>query len=102
MSPILFTSLLKQSITIRQGSSDFKHNLSIDLIRQCAVEKEWNHEASQNAGPGTIKRMQFTFSVNHLTPPATTAKKPALESKDGEKRDAVNACSAVQRRDDSR
>jgi hypothetical protein len=46
--------------------------------------------------------MQFTFSVNHLTPPATTAKKPALESKDGEKRDAVNACSAVQRRDDSR
>jgi len=34
------------------------------MIRQRAVEKERSREASQNAQPGTIKRMQFTFSVD--------------------------------------
>ena len=43
---------------------DFKRNHSTDMIRQRAAEKERNREASQNATPGTIKRMQFTFSVD--------------------------------------
>ncbi|KAG1723769.1 uncharacterized protein EDB91DRAFT_1240044 [Suillus paluster] len=43
---------------------DFKRNASTDLIRQRAVERERSREASQNARPGTIKRMQFTFSVD--------------------------------------
>jgi GATA-binding protein, other eukaryote len=58
---------------------DFKRNHSSDMIRQRAVEKERNREASQNAQPGTIKRMQFTFSVDqqaHQAPSTTPAKKP--------------------------
>lgn len=43
---------------------DFKRNASTDLIRQRAVERERSREASQNARPGTIKRMQFTFSID--------------------------------------
>ena len=43
---------------------DFKRNQSTDMIRQRAEEKERNREACQNAQPGTIKRMQFTFSVD--------------------------------------
>ncbi|KAG2356101.1 hypothetical protein BDR07DRAFT_1492367 [Suillus spraguei] len=43
---------------------DFKRNASTDLIRQRAVEREHFREASQNARPGTIKRMQFTSSIN--------------------------------------
>lgn len=49
------------------------------MIRQRAVEKERNREASQNAQPGTIKRMQFTFSVDqqaHQGPSSTPVKKP--------------------------
>jgi GATA-binding protein len=48
---------------------DFKRNASTDLIRQRAVERERSREASQNARPGMIKRMQFTFSVD--TPPGS-------------------------------
>ncbi|KAF7974624.1 hypothetical protein HWV62_11604 [Athelia sp. TMB] len=47
---------------------DFKRNHSTDLLRQRAVEKERNREASHNAQPGTIKRMQFTFSVDAPAP----------------------------------
>ncbi|KII90088.1 hypothetical protein PLICRDRAFT_174876 [Plicaturopsis crispa FD-325 SS-3] len=47
---------------------DFKRNHSTDMIRQRAVEKERNREASQNAKPGTIKRMQFTFSIDQPSP----------------------------------
>ncbi|KAF8064406.1 hypothetical protein FPV67DRAFT_220987 [Lyophyllum atratum] len=47
---------------------DFKANHSTDMIRQRAEEKERNREASQNAVPGTIKRMQFTFSVDQPSP----------------------------------
>lgn len=39
------------------------------------MEKERNREASQNAVPGTIKRMQFTFSVDapmHAAPNTTS------------------------------
>ncbi|EGN92304.1 hypothetical protein SERLA73DRAFT_65990, partial [Serpula lacrymans var. lacrymans S7.3] len=60
---------------------DFKRNASSDLLRQRAVEKERSREASQNAKPGTIKRMQFTFSVDQ-PPPATpnvALKKPDLK-----------------------
>ncbi|KAF9235324.1 hypothetical protein BU15DRAFT_64987 [Melanogaster broomeanus] len=43
-----------------------RRNASTDLIRQRAAEKERNHEASQNAQPGTIKRMQFRhFTTMH-------------------------------------
>ncbi|KAF8991295.1 hypothetical protein BDQ17DRAFT_1433165 [Cyathus striatus] len=60
---------------------DFKRNHSTDLIRQRAVEKERSREASQNAKPGTIKRMQFTFSVDQPAPAAPNfpLKKPDLK-----------------------
>ncbi|KAL0952531.1 hypothetical protein HGRIS_006791 [Hohenbuehelia grisea] len=51
------------------GAPDFKRNHSTDMIRQRAEEKERSREASQNAKPGTIKRMQFTFSVDQPFPP---------------------------------
>ncbi|KAG6369838.1 hypothetical protein JVT61DRAFT_13395 [Boletus reticuloceps] len=59
---------------------DYKRNPSTDLIRQRAVARERSREASQNAKPGTIKRMQFTFSVDQPTPatPNTTVPKPDL------------------------
>ena len=59
------------------SAPDFKRNHSTEMIKQRAAEKERNREANQNAG-GTIKRMQFTFSVDqptHLVPSAP-AKKP--------------------------
>ena len=48
------------------------------MIRQRAAEKERNREASQNAQPGTIKRMQFTFAVDqpHQPPSAQHVEKP--------------------------
>lgn len=50
------------------------------MIRQRAVEKERNREASQNAKPGTIKRMQFTFSIDQPTPASNyPVKKPNLK-----------------------
>lgn len=57
---------------------DFKRNHSTDMIRQRAVEKERNREASHNAQPGTIKRMQFTFSVDQpvYAPSTTPVKRP--------------------------
>ncbi|KIK66450.1 hypothetical protein GYMLUDRAFT_239399 [Collybiopsis luxurians FD-317 M1] len=60
---------------------DFRRNHSTDMIRQRAVEKERSREASQNAKPGTIKRMQFTFSVDQPAAPATAqpVKKPDLK-----------------------
>ncbi|KIJ12312.1 GATA zinc finger transcription factor [Paxillus involutus ATCC 200175] len=63
------------------GAPDFKHNASVDLIRQRAAEKERNREASQNARPGTIKRMQFTFSIDQPAPagPNVGVTKPDLK-----------------------
>ncbi|KAI6098888.1 hypothetical protein EDD16DRAFT_1498104 [Pisolithus croceorrhizus] len=60
---------------------DFKRNASTDLIRQRAVERERSREASQNAKPGTIKRMQFTFSVDQPSPaaPNNVLSKPDLK-----------------------
>ncbi|KAH0833816.1 hypothetical protein J3R83DRAFT_10977 [Lanmaoa asiatica] len=55
---------------------DYKRNASTDLIRQRAVERERSREASQNAKPGTIKRMQFTFSVDQPTPATPNAAVP--------------------------
>jgi GATA-binding protein len=49
------------------------------MLRQRAVEKERSREASQNAQPGTIKRMQFTFSVDqqaHQASLSAPVKKP--------------------------
>ena len=58
---------------------DFKHNHSTDMIRKRAVEKERKREASHNALPGTIKRMQFTFSIDQPTPAVSQpVKKPNL------------------------
>ncbi|KAH7906241.1 hypothetical protein BJ138DRAFT_990200, partial [Hygrophoropsis aurantiaca] len=60
---------------------DFKRNASSELIRQRAAEKERNREASQNAKPGTIKRMQFTFSIDQPAPagPNINVHKPDLK-----------------------
>ncbi|KAK0457046.1 uncharacterized protein EV420DRAFT_1644196 [Desarmillaria tabescens] len=59
---------------------DFKSSHSIEIIRQRAVEKERSREASQNAKPGTIKRMQFTFSVDQPSPAVNTpVQKPDLK-----------------------
>ncbi|KAF9232341.1 hypothetical protein BU15DRAFT_81344 [Melanogaster broomeanus] len=60
---------------------DFRHNASTDLIRQRAAEKERNREASQHTKPGTIKHMQFTFSLDHLSPIAANVavSKPDLK-----------------------
>ncbi|CAA7262300.1 unnamed protein product [Cyclocybe aegerita] len=56
---------------------DFKRNHSTEMIKQRAIEKERNREASQNATPGTIKRMQFTFSVDQPAPASNApVKKP--------------------------
>ncbi|KAF9231863.1 hypothetical protein BU15DRAFT_67981 [Melanogaster broomeanus] len=45
------------------------HNATVTrLIHQHAAEKERNHEASKNVKPGTIKHVQFTFSLDHPSP----------------------------------
>lgn len=62
------------------GAPDFKRHASTDLIRQRAFERERTCEASQNAEPGIVKRMEYTFSVDRPTPatPNTTDPKPDL------------------------
>ncbi|KAI0063008.1 hypothetical protein BV25DRAFT_1803048 [Artomyces pyxidatus] len=66
----------------------FKRNHSTDIIRQRAAEKERTREANQNGRPGTIKRMQFTFSVDQPTPASAAGPvqkpdlKPSIEFKD--------------------
>ncbi|KXN82399.1 Box A-binding factor, partial [Leucoagaricus sp. SymC.cos] len=58
---------------------DYKRTSSSDMIRQRAVEKERYRE--QNAKPGTIKRMQFTFSIDQPLAPGANlpVKKPDLK-----------------------
>lgn len=68
LSFLYFLQLLINRSIEELEAPDFKRNHSTDMIRQRAVEKERNREASQNAKPGTIKRMQFTFSVDQLGP----------------------------------
>ncbi|KAF9231862.1 hypothetical protein BU15DRAFT_81911 [Melanogaster broomeanus] len=60
---------------------DFRHKASADLIRQHAAEKECNRKAGQHVKPDTIKCMQFTFSLDHLSPVAANAavSKPDLK-----------------------
>ncbi len=59
---------------------DYRRNPSTEMIRQRAVEKERSQEASQNARPGTVKRMQFTFSVDQPSPAGNyPIKKPDLK-----------------------
>jgi GATA-binding protein, other eukaryote len=51
------------------------------MIQLRAAEKERNREASFHSGPGTIQRMQFTFSVDQPTPAAMSGpvQKPDLK-----------------------
>ena len=76
LDPYLFFSFSRSIEELE--APDFKRNHSTDMIRQRAVEKGRNREASQNAQPGTIKRMQFTFSVDQpaQTAPSAPVKKP--------------------------
>ncbi|KAI0245842.1 hypothetical protein BJV78DRAFT_1277357 [Lactifluus subvellereus] len=66
----------------------FKRNHSTDIIRQRAAERERSREATLNGRPGTIKRMQFTFSVDQPIHGASSAPvqkpdlKPSAEFKD--------------------
>jgi len=59
----------------------FRRNHSTDIIRQRAAEKERSREANVNGQPGTIKRMQFTFSVDQpiSTASAVPVQKPDLK-----------------------
>ncbi|PIL25749.1 transcription factor [Ganoderma sinense ZZ0214-1] len=60
---------------------DFKRNHSTELLQQRALEKEREREASQNGRPGTIHRMQFTFSVDQpasVVATAVSTKKPDM------------------------
>ncbi|KAH6912161.1 GATA-binding factor 6-B [Coprinopsis sp. MPI-PUGE-AT-0042] len=56
---------------------DFKRNHSVELIQQRAAEKERIREAK----PGTIKRMQYTFSIDQPAPAPTTTevRKPGAD-----------------------
>jgi hypothetical protein len=77
----------------------FKHNHSTDIIRQRAAEKERSREANVNARPGTIKRMQFTFSVDQPTSPAsaTLVQKPDLKPSAEFKDNVARRCRPVTR-----
>ncbi|GBE86863.1 hypothetical protein SCP_1001050 [Sparassis crispa] len=60
----------------------FKRNHSTELLQQRAAEKERERLANQNSRPGTIHRMQFTFSVDQpasMTLSSVPAKKPDLK-----------------------
>ncbi|VDC07670.1 unnamed protein product [Peniophora sp. CBMAI 1063] len=48
----------------------FRRTGSTDLLVARAHEKERSREAQQSARPGTIKRMQFTFSIDGPSEPA--------------------------------
>lgn len=80
MSTFNLDSIFFRSIEELQAP-DFKRNHSSDLLRKRAAEKERSREASQNAKPGTIDRMQFTFSVDTPTPGVQTvpATKPDMK-----------------------
>jgi hypothetical protein len=63
------TLILSLSAIESLEAPGFNRNTSTDLSRQRAVEHERSREASQNACPGMIKRMQFAFSTD--TPPGS-------------------------------
>lgn len=80
----------------------FRRNHSTELIQQRAIEKERNREASINSRPGTITRMQFTFSVDQPTPAAMSGPvqkpdlKPSAEfTKRGRRNGGQNTVEAV-------
>ncbi|KAI0702798.1 hypothetical protein C8T65DRAFT_696864 [Cerioporus squamosus] len=58
---------------------DFKRNHSTELLQQRALEKEREREANQNGLPGTIHRMQFTFSVDRPSSIVATADQPLTQ-----------------------
>jgi GATA-binding protein len=85
----IFVGLFCLSRSIEElEAPGFKRNHSTDIIRQRAAEKERSREANINGRPGTIKRMQFTFSVDQPTPAASAGPvqkpdlKPSAEFKD--------------------
>ncbi|KAI0698280.1 hypothetical protein BC835DRAFT_1335490 [Cytidiella melzeri] len=63
----------------------FRHNHSTDIIQQRALEKEREREAHRD---GRLNRMQFTFSIDQPSIPATSVPcqkpdlKPSIEFKD--------------------
>jgi GATA-binding protein len=67
------------------------------MLRQRAVEKERSREASLHQLPGTIKRMQFTFAVDHPAQPPSAQHvdkpdfKPSSEFKDSRRRPSTRA-----------
>lgn len=86
----------------------FKRNHSTDMIRQRAAEKERNREASLHSGPGTIQRMQFTFSVDQPTPAAMSGPvqkpdlKPSAEFNKPARRTAAAVANDVMNYDNSK
>ncbi|KIY63767.1 hypothetical protein CYLTODRAFT_457817 [Cylindrobasidium torrendii FP15055 ss-10] len=47
---------------------DHRGTHSTDILKQRAKEKNRNHEASRNAQPRVMNRMQFSFSVDLVFP----------------------------------
>lgn len=68
----------------------FRRNHSTEILQQRALEREREREANQNRN-GTLHRMQFTFSVDQPTAPATSTPcqkpdlKPSAEFKDNKR-----------------
>ncbi|EAU87922.1 GATA-binding factor 6-B [Coprinopsis cinerea okayama7 len=71
---------------------DFKRNSSVELIQQRAAEKE----RLRDAKPGTIKRMQFTFSIDQPTPAPTTIQVRKPNAADASKRKQATSRGASQ------
>ena len=83
----------------------FRRNHSTDMIQQRAAERERCREASQNSGPGTIQRLQFTFTVDQPTPAAMSGPvqkpdlKPSTEFNKPSRRAASSVASDVANHD---
>lgn len=105
--PVKFSRLLTRPHSVARSieelqAPDFRRNHSTELLQQRALEKEREREASQNVRPGTIHRMQFTFSVDQpcsITASAVMPKKPdlkpSLEFKDTVRRGRPSTRSTV-------
>jgi hypothetical protein len=85
----------------------FKRNHSTDIIKQRAAERERSREANLHGRPGTIKRMQFTFSVDQPTPAASAGPvqkpdlKPSAEFKDNVTRRARPLTRSINTQEDT-
>lgn len=74
-------TLLPPSSIEELQAPGFRRNHSTELLQQRAAEREREREANQNGRPGTIHRMQFTFSIDQPLGPASSidVKKPDLK-----------------------